>query len=110
MKKKRNKDNNRIFKKINFKKSFSHAKELFIDTLNLPKELSGNYSKITMIENNELLIEGETNVVDYYDEYIKIKCSNVFVQIEGKKLKIEELSNIELLVSGIISNVGFQNR
>ena len=68
--KKRNKN---IFKKINFKKSINHAKENFIDILNLPKELSGNYSKITMIENNELLIEGETNVVDYYDNYIKIK-------------------------------------
>ena len=107
MDKKRNKN---IYKKINFKKSINLAKENFIDILNLPKELSGNYSKITMIENNELLIEGETNVVEYYDNYIKIKCSNIFVQIDGYKLKIEELSNIELLVSGNIVNISFQNR
>lgn len=107
MDKKRNK---KLFKKINFKKGVSNAKESFIDILNLPKELSGNYSKITMIENNELLIEGETSVVDYYDNYIKIKCSSVFVQIDGYKLKIEELSNVELLVSGNIVNISFQNR
>ena len=74
------KKNKKIFNRINFKKSMNNAKENFIDILNLPKELSGNYSKITMIENNELLIEGETSVVDYYDNYIKIKCSNIFMQ------------------------------
>ena len=104
------KKNKKIFNRINFKKSMNNAKENFIDILNLPKELSGNYSKITMIENNELFIEGETSVVDYYDNYIKIKCSNIFMQIDGYKLKIEELSNIELLVSGSIVNISFQNR
>lgn len=110
MRKDKNKKEKKLFNKLKFKKGVSKFREDFIYTLNLPKELSGNYSKITMIENNELFIEGETSVVDYYDEYIKLKCNNVFIQIDGKKLKIEEFSNTELLVSGDILNIGFQNR
>lgn len=100
----------KMLKKINFKSKVSEAKERFIETLDLPQELSSNYARITMIENAQILIEGKNNIVDYYDNYIKIQTQNVYIILDGKNLKINEITDAEVLVSGEIGNVGFLNR
>ena len=48
--------------------------------------------------------------MDCSTDYIKLKCLNLFMQIEGKNLKIEELTDKELLLSGDILNIAFVNR
>lgn len=104
------KEGKKLFKKINFKSKISEVKERFIETLELPKELSSDFARITMIENSQILIEGKNNIVDYYDNYIKIQTQNVYIILDGKNLKINEITDAEVLISGEISNVGFLNR
>ena len=104
------KEGKKLFKKINFKSKISEVKERFIETLELPKELSSDFSRITMIENSQILIEGKNNIVDYYDNYIKIQTKNVYIILDGKNLKINEITDEEVLISGEIGNVGFLNR
>lgn len=104
------KDGKKLFKKINFKSKVSEVKERFIETLELPQELSSDFARITMIENAQILIEGKNNIVDYYDNYIKIQTKNMYIILDGKNLKIDEITDSEVLISGNISNVGFQNR
>lgn len=104
------KDGKRLLRKIDFKAKISSAKENFLDKLNIPEELVYDYSKITMVENSQLMIEGYNNIVDYYDNYIKIQAKNVYVIIDGKELKIDEINDSELLISGDINNVGFMKR
>ena len=101
------KEGKKLFKKINFKSKISEVKERFIETLELPKELSSDFARITMIENSQILIEGKNNIVDYYDNYIKIQTQNVYIILDGKNLKINEITDEEVLISGEISNVGF---
>ena len=104
------KEGKKIFKKINFKNKVSVAKEKFLEKLNLPDELVYNYAKITMIANKEILIEGSNNIVDYYDNYIKIQTNNVYIILDGRNLNINEINDNELLISGIITNVGYISR
>ena len=104
------KEGKKLFKKINFKSKISEVKERFIETLELPKELSSDFARITMIENSQILIEGKNNIVDYYDNYIKIQTQNVYIILDEKNLKINEITDEEVLISGEISNVGFLNR
>lgn len=104
------KDGKRLLRKIDFKAKISSAKENFLDKLNIPEELVYDYSKITMVENSQLMIEGYNNIVDYYDNYIKIQAKNVYVIIDGKELKIDEINDSELLISGDINNIGFMKR
>lgn len=104
------KDGKRLLRKIDFKAKISSAKENFLDKLNIPEELVYDYSKITMVENSQLMIEGYNNIVDYYDNYIKIQAKNVYVIIDGKGLKIDEINDSELLISGDINNIGFMKR
>lgn len=104
------KEGKKMLKKINFKNKVSVAKEKFLEKLNLPDELVYNYAKITMIENKEILIEGSNNIVDYYDNYIKIQTKNVYIILDGRNLNINEINDNELLISGNITNVGYISR
>lgn len=108
--KKKSKDGKKIFKKIDFKSKVSAAKEQFLEKLNLPDELVYECAKITMIGNKQLLLEGNNNIVDYYDNYIKVQTKTLYLILDGKNLKIDEITDTELLVSGDISNVGYINR
>ena len=63
-----------------------------------------------MLFRSQILIEGKNNIVDYYDNYIKIQTKNVYIILDGRNLKIDEITDSEVLISGNISNVGFQNR
>lgn len=104
------KEGKKLLKKINFKNKVSVAKEKFLEKLNLPDELVYDYVKITMIENTEILIEGSNNIVDYYDNYIKVQTKNVYIIIDGKNLNINEINDKELLISGNITNIGYISR
>ena len=104
------KEGKKMLKKVSFKSKVSVAKEKFLEKLNLPDELVYDYAKITMIENKEILIEGSNNIVDYYDNYIKIQTKNIYIILDGKNLNINEINDNELLISGIISNVGYMSR
>ncbi len=99
-----------FFKKIDFKKKVSEARNRFIETLDLPQELSGQYVRITMIHNMQILIEGKNSIIDYYDNYIKLQAQSMYLQIDGNNLKIAEITDQEALITGNISNVGFINR
>lgn len=100
----------KIFKQIDFKKGVSKAKEKFLEKLDMPSDITYNLTKITMLENKELFIEGKNSIVDYYDNYIKIQTEKVYVILDGKNLKIDEINDYELLISGDILNVGYITR
>ena len=99
-----------IIKKIDFKKGISKSKELFFEKLNLPDEITYNLAKITMLENTQLYIEGKNKIVDYYDNYIKIRLENIFVIIMGRNLEIQDISDLDVLIVGKITNIEYSMR
>lgn len=99
--------------KINFKnlKKRTEDKEKMVDRiasfLELPEEIVGDNTKITLIDNKYLYLEGKNQIVDYYDHYIKIKTKRVTISLDGKKMEIKEINDNELVVEGDILNVSY---
>ncbi len=102
--------NSKKFAKINFKRGSQRAKEMFLEKLNLPDELVYDSAKITMIENSEIYIEGRNSIVDYLDNYIKVQTEHVYIIVDGSNLRIEEINETEVLITGKIDNVGYIKR
>lgn len=98
---------------INIKKikRINESKEKMVDRiadfLEMPEELVGNNTKITLIDNKYLYLEGKNQIVDYYNHYIKIKTNNVIVVLDGKNMEIKEISDRELVIEGEILNVTY---
>lgn len=80
----------------------------FSDFFELPRELITSSTKITIIENQRLLIEGYKQVMDYYDNYIKIKTYNNEVVVDGKGLDIKEITDNALIIQGDIYSLNYK--
>lgn len=98
----------KIARNIKKKKIISNATEKFSDFLELPSEVMSKTTKITTIENKDVLIEGYKQIADYYDNYIKIKTYNLDIIIDGSNLDIKEITDCELVISGKIYSLNYK--
>lgn len=97
-----------IKNEMKIKNKVVSMKEKVSTFLELPKEVIQNSTKITIIEDKNILIEGYKKIVDYYDNYIKIKANNMYVVIDGTNLDIEEITDFELVISGKIYSINYK--
>lgn len=79
------------------------------DFLEMPEELVGDNTKITLVDNKYLYLEGNNQIIDYYDHYIKIKTKKVTITLDGKKMDIKEINDKELVIEGEILNISYNN-
>ena len=107
---KNRKNKSKIFNKINFEKKLTDVKINFFKKLNLPDEITYSLTKITMLENNEIYIEGKNKIVDYYSNYIKVQLDKMFILIMGNNLEIGDISDEDVLISGEISSIEYIKR
>lgn len=98
----------KLVKNMRVKDSISEAKDKFSCFLELPQEVVSNTTKITLIDNKNILIEGYKQIIDYYDDYIKIKANNMDILIDGKRLDIKEITDDDLVIEGNIYSVNYQ--
>jgi len=107
-KKQKNKWYRNLIKNLKSSEGISRAKERFFDFLELPQEVIAKATKITSIENDTILIEGYKNIIDYYDDYIKIKANNMDILIDGKNLDIKEITDADLVIEGKLYSINYQ--
>ena len=111
MKRKKNNGNRwyrKLVKNMHVKENISDAKEKFSCFLELPREVVSKSTKLTSIENNNVLIEGYRKIIDYYDHYINIRAHNMDILIDGKDLDIKEITDFDLVVEGDIYSINYQ--
>lgn len=97
-----------IMKNMKLRDNVSEVKNKFSDFLELPPEVAGNSTKITVIEDTDVLIEGYRQIIDYYDDYIKIKTANIDVIVDGNNLDIKEINDSELVIAGSIYSINYK--
>lgn len=87
------------------------AKEKMVDRiagfLEMPEELVGNNTKITLVDDKYLYLEGKNQIIDYYDHYIKIKTKKVTISLDGRRMEIKEINDNELVIEGELLNISY---
>jgi len=78
--------------------------------LEMPQELVGDNTKITLVDNKYLYLEGNNQIEDYYNHYIKIKTNKNVITLDGKNMDIKEISDSELCISGQILGITYESR
>jgi len=87
----KNKKINRISNKIN-------------NILEVPRELTDNNPKITIIGFDEMLIENYKGILEYEEFYIKVNTSIGNININGFNLDLEQVTEDDILVKGTIES------
>ena len=78
--------------------------------LEMPEELVGDNTKITLVDNKYLYLEGNNQIEDYYNHYIKIKTNKNTICLDGKQMDIKEISDSELCIYGEIISITYEGR
>jgi len=76
--------------------------------LDIPKEITSNIPKITMIGNEELVIENCQGIMEYEDFFIKISTTIGNININGFKLNLGKITEENISIKGIIENIDFE--
>ncbi|MBR5227806.1 MAG: hypothetical protein IKV94_04120 [Clostridia bacterium] len=92
-------------KRINDKKE--KYKEKIARFLEIPTEIIGDNTRLSMVENKMLYFEGKNKIEDYYSHFIKIKTNKNTIIIDGKNMVIKEMGDNELVIEGEIFCINY---
>ena len=68
--------------------------------LNLPKEVTLDYPKITVIGEESVIIENHKGILEFSEDIIKLNTKLYILKIEGQKLNIRFITNDEMEIVG----------
>lgn len=72
--------------------------------LEMPQEIYSNIPKITITGFEEMIIENFKGILEYENFYIRINTSIGIININGYELKLENMTNDDIKVTGKIES------
>ena len=87
-------------------KRFSKINEI----LEIPKEVSTDIPKITIIGFEEMLIENYKGILEYDEIFIRISTHIGIIDISGLNLSLNQMTEDDILISGKIENIEFEKK
>lgn len=78
--------------------------------LDIPREVSSKIPKITITGFDEILIENFKGILEYEDFFVRISTHIGNININGFNLKLSQMTEDDILVSGKIENIDFENK
>lgn len=80
----------------------------FAQLLDMPRELDKTQTKVTIVSFDELLIENYKGVMEYEEFFVKINTEIGIININGFNLKLEQMTNEDVLVKGTINSIDLE--
>lgn len=78
--------------------------------LDIPREVSSKIPKIIVTGFDEILIENFKGILEYEDFFARISTHIGNININGFNLKLSQMTEDDILVSGKIENIDFENK
>lgn len=76
--------------------------------LEVPKEISTNEPKVTIMGFKKMVVENYKVILEYQDIYIRVKTYNGFLNVSGLNLKLGEMNCDDILITGDIETIDFE--
>ena len=78
------------------------------DILEIPVELSTNIPKVTILGFERMLIENYKGILENQDYFVRINTHIGILNINGFNLNLEEMTSDDLLITGKIESIDFE--
>lgn len=78
--------------------------------LEIPREVISNIPKITVTGFDEVLIENFKGILEYEDYFARISTNIGIININGFNLKLNQMTDDDILVTGRIESLDFENK
>ena len=90
------------------KKNKKLKQNRFEQLLEIPEEISSLIPRLTIKGFQEILIENYKSILEYQDFFIRISTSIGIININGFELKLNEMTNDDVLITGKIEGIDFE--
>lgn len=80
----------------------------FAQMLDMPRELDKTQTKVTIISFDEILIENYKGIMEYEEFFVKINTEIGIININGFNMKLEQMTNEDVLVKGVINSIDLE--
>ena len=80
----------------------------FEELFEIPKEISSQNPKLTVMGFEELLVENYKAILEYQDFYIRLSTHIGIININGFELNLNEMTNDDILITGKIESIDFE--
>ena len=78
--------------------------------LEIPREVISNVPKITVTGFDEVFIENFKGILEYEDFFARISTEIGNININGFNLKLNQMTDNDILVTGKIENIDFEKK
>ena len=75
--------------------------------LDVPQNMFESYSQVVLSGNREAVLDGCQGVVEYEDDFIKLKIGRQMVKFTGKNLQIKCMAGENVIIDGSILSLEF---
>jgi len=80
------------------------------ELLEIPREIVSKVPKITITAFDEVLIENFRGILEYEEFFVRISTYIGNVNINGFNLKLSQMTEDDILVTGIIEGLDFESK
>ncbi|MCM1467858.1 MAG: YabP/YqfC family sporulation protein [Alistipes sp.] len=77
-------------------------------SLHLPEDVVKKSSIINILGDHSILIENFKSIMDYKEDFVKIKAKNRIISIHGERLTIEYYNREEIKINGRMNSIFFE--
>ncbi len=75
--------------------------------LDVPQNMFESYSQIVLSGNREAILDGCQGVIEYEDDFIKLKIGKQMVKFTGQNLQIKCMTGENVIIDGVILSMEF---
>ena len=75
--------------------------------LEIPQDIILDLPRITMLGNQQLLLENHKGIIEYTSQVVRIKLNSGEIKIQGTKLTLSNLQPEQILIEGTISHLTY---
>lgn len=89
------------------KRRIEEVKTKFSEIFELPKDIVLNLPRISMIGNNQMLVENHRGVIEYTPQKIRVNSTIGVIRIEGQDMDLKNIAADDIMITGVIKLVEF---
>lgn len=93
---------------MGYKMKENNIKHKLATILDLPKEVILQFPLISLIGNEEIVIQNHRGLIQYTSDIIRLKTIISIIKIEGKNLIIKKITSETIEIKGIVTSLTYE--
>jgi len=89
------------------RKRLEDMKSAVSEMFELPREITLNLPKISMIGTNQMLVENHKGIIEYTPQRIRVNSTSGVIRVQGTDMRLKNIAADDIMITGGIKQIEF---